>query len=586
MVDLTLRLVSSFRSAHASALLGAFLLLQVTAHAQIEFSEVGKSAGIANKGKNWGISSIDYDGDGLDDIYVCRRDDTNLLYRNLGNGVFQDVAAQVGLAYIGTSTMAAWADYDNDGDLDLYLGNRDESNRLFRNNGSAGFQDVTAQAGVGDPHTASAVLWADVDNDGFVDLYVANMSKQNALFMNNGDGTFSNNILASGAVDTKIAMGAIFFDYDNDGDQDLYLIHDAYQDYILYRNDGKGVFTDVSVVSGANYKGQGMGVDVADLDNDGDLDIHITNLLDNALLRNNGDGTFTEIGKVAGINDKGMGWGTVCFDADNDGLKDIYTVNDSYFSPFPNVLYRNQGGMVFQNISSGTSLASMYGGYGGASADFNLDGKLDLVLANYGADGNQLFLNAGTAMGNWIAFDLEGIVSNRSAIGARIEVYNGGIRQIEEISAGSGYASQNALVQHFGLGQASTVDSVVIRWPSGLRENLGSLSASQRYNVLEGQGVLSSAGELPDGSSGKMDVTPNPSAGPVSFLVTPPSAGNYRIALVDLSGRETILLHDGWLESAEHRLGADTSHLPPGMYYLVLQGLSTHVASAVLITPH
>lgn len=558
------------------------LLWQVPAFSQIAFSEVGKAAGIANKGKNWGISCIDYDGDGLDDIYVCRRDDTNLLYRNLGNGVFQDVAAQVGLAYIGTSTMAAWADYDNDGDPDLYLGNRDEANRLFRNNGAAGFEDVTATAGVGDPHTASAVLWADVDSDGWVDIYVANMSKQNALFMNNGDGTFTNKILQSGALDTKIAMGSIFFDYDNDGDQDLYLIHDAYQDYILYRNDGSGVFTDVSVPSGANYKGQGMGVDAADLDNDGDLDIHITNLLDNAMLRNNGDGTFTEIGKQAGINDKGMGWGTVCFDADNDGLRDIYTVNDSYFSPYPNVMYRNMGGLSFQNVSAGTSLASMYGGYGVASGDLNGDGKPDLALANYGNDGNQLFLNTGTGNGNWIAFQLEGTVSNRSAIGARIEVHAAGVRQIDEVTAGSGYASQNSLTQHFGLGPSATVDSVVVRWPNGTRENLGSMTANKRYRVLEGQGVLSSVGVV--GNQAKRpEVFPNPSDGSVFLCVSPSMAGHYRLVLTDLSGREVEVIHEGWLEPGERRFEADTAGMPAGIYYLAFQGQGKAEVSTLLI---
>lgn len=582
MVDLTLRMLGSPFCGKLVPVWAALLVIQLPAMAQISFSETGKAAGIANKGKNWGISCVDYDGDGLDDIYVCRRDDANLLYRNLGNGVFQDMAAQVGLAYIGTSTMAAWADYDNDGDPDLYLGNRDESNRLFRNNGSAGFDDVTAKAGVGDPNTASAVLWADVDNDGLVDIYVANMSKQNSLFMNNGDGTFSNKILQSGAVDTKIAMGSLFFDYDNDGDQDLYLIHDAYQDYILYRNDGKGVFTDVSVPSGTNYKGQGMGVDVADLDNDGDLDIHITNLLDNALLRNNGDGTFTEIGKQAGINDKGMGWGTVCFDADNDGLRDIYTVNDSYFSPYPNVMYRNKGGLSFQNVSAGTSLASMYGGYGVASADLNLDGRIDLALANYGNDGNQLFLNSGNAMGNWLALHLEGTVSNRSAIGARIEVYVDGVRQIDEVTAGSGYASQNSMTQHFGLGSSAAVDSVVVRWPNGNRENLGAMGANQRYHILEGQGVAAST-EFAGVSAVRLEVFPNPSMESVFFRVSPPAAGHCRLVLTDLSGTEVKVIHDGWMGTGEQRFECNTGGMAAGTYYLVMQGQGKSEVSTVLI---
>ncbi|RMD73627.1 MAG: VCBS repeat-containing protein, partial [Bacteroidetes bacterium] len=356
------------------ALLLPFALGWSLACAQPAFVDLATQAGIAATGQNYGIAIADYDGDGYDDLYVTRRDGPNLLYHNLGNLQFEEVAGVAGVANAGVSSCAVWGDFDNDGWPDLLVTDRDADNVLYHNNGDGTFTDITAQAGVAEGSKVRAALTADVNGDGWLDIYLARLGLENKLYLNNGDGTFTDYTAASGALDDQISMGAVFFDYDNDGDPDLYLTHDAHQPYILYQNDGTGHFTDVSAAAGVNYAGQGMGVCTGDINHDGWLDIYITNLSFNTLYLNNGDGTFTDISDAAGVTDPGMGWGCTFLDCDNDTWPDIYMANDSYFSPLPNVLYRNRGDLTFENISEGTPLASMFAGYAVAVADFDHNG--------------------------------------------------------------------------------------------------------------------------------------------------------------------------------------------------------------------
>lgn len=478
--------------------------------AQPLFFDGSAGAGIGHPGRNFGVAFGDYDGDGADDIYISRHNAPNLLYRAIGNGQFAEVAAQAGIAHAGTTNVSAWGDFDNDGHLDLYLGNRDEPNILYHNNGDGTFTNISASAGVNSGHRTRAVLWGDVDRDGYVDLYVANIAAPNYLYHNNGDGTFTDITAAANAQDFGIAMGSLFFDYDNDGDLDLYLTHDANQPNILYRNNGAGHFEDVSVASGANIAAQGMGVDFADINNDGFFDLYITNLYENVLLLNAGDGTFTEIGAPAGVDDLGMGWGTVFLDYDNDGNSDIYVANDTYFAPFNNLLYRNLGNETFEVVSEDTPLSSPLAGYGVATGDVNSDGRPDLLLVNAGTnDGNQLFVN-GTVNGNhFVKVRLRGTVSNSAAIGARVSVEAGGRVFMDEVCAGMGYASQNSFNLHFGLGGAQQIDRLEIRWPNGQTEVYEDLAVDVHYYFREGEGISTSA-EAPERDLLNLLVWPNP----------------------------------------------------------------------------
>ncbi len=455
--------------------------------AQVGFAESAAAAGLDQVGFNYGAAVADYDGDGWEDLFATRLNTGGELYRNLGAHQFEAVTAEAGLVISPTVQFAAWGDFNNDGWPDLFLGARDEGNTLYLNNQDGSFQDVTLAAGVTVGSKVKALLLSDVNRDGWLDIYIARLGLENILYRNNGDGTFTNVVFQSGATDALISMGAIFFDFDNDGDDDLYLTHDANIPNILYRNNGNGQFTNVSSGSGANIAAMGMGVDAGDINNDGFLDLYVTNLGYNNLLLNNGNGTFTDITASAGVGDPGMGWGCVFLDADNDGWQDIYLVNDSKFSPFPNLLYRNNGDLTFSVVSGGTPLHSMEAGYGVVAFDADQDGREDLYLANYGAQtANQYFINETQGENRWLQLALTGEASNRTAVGARAYVHAGGSVRTDAVVAGFGWASQSSPVLHFGLGQSDTVELLTIHWPSGWVDSFPQVPANQRLFVTEG----------------------------------------------------------------------------------------------------
>ena len=557
----------------------AFTMLCMSLHSfgQAFFSETAQEAGLTGSGRSYGVAFGDYDNDGLDDIYVSRHSGPNNLYRNMGDGTFQDRAASAGVDHQGTTTTSIWGDIDNDGDLDLYLGNRTETNVLYRNNGDGTFTDISEQAGVNSAYRTRSAMFSDVDMDGYIDLYVANLLAPNYLYHNNGDGTFTDITEASGATDTQISMGAMFLDYDNDGDPDLYLTHDANQPYIMYQNNGDGTFTDVSEASNTNYAGQGMGTDFGDINNDGFLDIYITNLSYNTLLLNNGDGTFSDISFDCGAIDPGMGWGTTWLDYDNDGFQDIYMVNDSYFSPLPNILYKNMGDNTFTDVSENTNLMGMYGSYGTATADVNGDGWIDIFVANAGIDDNNLlFINNNQNDNSWLKVKLKGVSSNSAGIGARVEVEAAGKIHVDEVASGSGYASQNSLTMHFGLADAEVVDRLTIKWPSGLVEVFEDISPNQYYLVTEGQSIVNSTPEISAPTATITQLAPNPFSDQINFNLTLQESTTIQLSVFNTIGQKVAVLHNGQISTGTQSFSwdgrADTGQqVNSGIYFLQLQ---------------
>ncbi|MEZ4983701.1 MAG: VCBS repeat-containing protein [Saprospiraceae bacterium] len=325
----------------------AILLLVASAVVYIapaqQFIDKTAAAGLDGlQDANISLAVADYDNDGWDDIYVGRIGSANALLRNNGDGTFTNRAAIAGVAGNALTYTAVWGDLDNDGDQDLYVGNRDMPKTYYRNNGDGTFTDATLVSGLGNAGRARSLLLADVDSDGWLDVYVANLGQENSLYRNNGDGTFTDVTAEVGLSDPLLSMGAVFFDYDNDGDQDLYLTHDNNQPNILYENDGTGHFTDVSLASGAQIAAFGMGVDIGDVNNDGWLDLYITNLYENNLLLNQANGQFVDIAATAGVDDYGMGWGTaILTQITTDGR--IFMLSMIAISPLTNVLYRNLG---------------------------------------------------------------------------------------------------------------------------------------------------------------------------------------------------------------------------------------------------
>lgn len=454
------------------------------------FEDVSQVAGVQGILTNYALSVVDVDQDGLEDLYVGIKNQANRLYRNNGDGTFTNVAAAYGLADAGNTYTAIWADFDNDGDKDLYVGNYNQPNSYYINMGNGSFVEAAAQFGINNSGRCRCVITADVNRDGWLDIYVVNINEHNAFYLSDGSGGFIDWYYDSFAVDNLVGMGAVFFDSDNDGDVDLYLTHDAYQPNRLYINDGTGVFSNESFPLGAAHSGEGMGVDVTDYDHDGWLDIYITNNSDgNALLKNDGDGSFTNLEDSLDVADQGMGWGVAWFDYDLDGHKDLYMANNYAFSTFPNVLYRNLNGSAFEQVGLGSVLDSPYNGAAITVFDYDNDGDEDIAVANslsVSYPGVQLFKN-NTESGNHITFDLEGTVSNRDAIGTRLILYTDTLMQVDEHTGPSGYSQQNSERMKFGLGSREIIDSLYVRWPNGLEEVYYELEVNTTHYLVEGE---------------------------------------------------------------------------------------------------
>ncbi len=415
-------------------------------------------------GSGYGVAWGDYDNDGDQDLYVSNYNFGSFLYRNDGGGVFASPFTSTTPPndnFDGTGV--AWGDYDNDGDLDLYLAQgNSQANRLFQNNGDGTFADVTSGP-LGDAGTTYGIAWADYDKDGDIDLYIANFGSANKLFRNDGSGVFSDATGGTPLGDAGDGCGVAWGDYDNDGDLDLYLVNGSYQANKLFRNNGGGSFTDVTSPP-LNDALFGIGAAWGDYDNDGDLDLYLVNGNQgaNKLFRNNGGGSFTDV-TSGPLGDPSSGYDCAWGDYDNDGDLDLYLTNGG--SPSNNKLFRNDGGGVFVDATS-PILGVTSTGVGVAFGDYDSDGDIDLYVAHNYPGQNRLFRNEIGTANHWLHVNLVGTTCNVSAIGARVRVVAGGVSQIREVSGGSGLCSQNSLTVEFGLGLNLLVDTLQIQWPS------------------------------------------------------------------------------------------------------------------------
>lgn len=529
------------------SLLWFFFLSHMGITQGLQLSDITVASGIPLFGNSHGVAVGDYNNDGFEDLYISVNRGENRLYRNNGNGTFQEVETPPEKDINARTKAAVWGDINNDHYLDLYLANLRANDQLFLNNGDGSFTEITVEAGIWNLANPSAVNMADVNNDGYLDIYISNLASENVLYLNNKDLSFRDYTFISGAVDAGSSMGTIFFDYDKDGDQDLYLVHDHAEPNFLYQNDGEGQFIEVGAMTGANVQGLGMGVDVGDVNNDGFSDIYITNLFKNILLLNKGDGTFLNISKQAGIEDYGMGWGTTFWDYNKDGQVDIFVANDSDFSPFPNVLYQNQGDATFIPIEL-DSTVNWGQSYAIACLDYNLDGNMDFALANKGdTDPFQLFKNT-TPSGNWIGIKLFGVQSNSHGVGAKVQLFDHlGRTHFKELTCGHGWASQNSGILYFGLGEAEALDSFKLYWPSGLIQDFDALTLNRYYTITEGslpiegivfETLVSSSKELQSVPSDfDFQIFPNPNHGSMMLNVNARTQEVILVEVFDMLGK-------------------------------------------------
>ncbi|MDD9972801.1 MAG: CRTAC1 family protein [Candidatus Poribacteria bacterium] len=505
--------------------------VDVTEQAGIHFKHAGGIdlrvlPALVGSGAAW----CDYNNDGRLDLYIVNGSlvrpaadavlPKNTLYRNNGDGTFTDVTDVAGVGDTGWGMGCAFADYDNDGDADLYVTNY-KANLFYRNNGDGTFKRFSSGAGgVGHNGFGAGIAWGDYDSDGYLDLYIGNyieytkvpqgdevffpydfFGQANVLYVNKGDGGFidiTNAAKVNGGF--HLTLGVAAADYDTDGDLDLYLANDTDQN-ILYRNDGELTFTNTNRPDARSHTGDirsGMGVAWGDYDIDGDLDLFVTNWLDenNVLYRNNGDGTFADVSAQSGIFESGLGktcWGTAMFDADNDGDLDIFFAA-GHIDPAsweahgqPDVFLENSGDGTFVDISETVGLRNFgsYGvGRGVAIGDYDADGDLDIFIVNSGAK-PMLLRNDGGNRQQWLQIRTVGTVSNRDGIGALVKVSAGDLHQVQQVTAGDSYLSQNSLEVEFGLAHHKVVDKIVIQWPSGIVQTLTDVKANQRLVVAE-----------------------------------------------------------------------------------------------------
>jgi enediyne biosynthesis protein E4 len=508
-----------------------------------------------------GACFIDYDNDGYQDLYLVNGSSRKMqatgrlphdyLLRNMGDGRFKDVTEMARLGDTAWSSGCAVGDYNNDGYLDLYITNYGP-NKLYRNDGNGTFTEVGESAGVAGPRWdppkwSMGAAFADYDNDGYVDLYVTNFVKfdlknpppppteaspcklkgvpiacppdifeaqQDLLYRNNGDGTFSDVSNSAGIVGKDAGKGfaVLFSDFDNDGDQDIYVANDAGPNF-YYVNEGSGKFKDASWISGTAVDEQGnpqgsMGLTGGDYNNDGLMDIFVTNFIEqtNTLYHNRGSNSFMDRTTATGLGLVGFhysGWGTKFFDFDNDSWLDLFITNghtndqleQSYPTDSlhayaePNYLMRNVDGRQYVEISEAVGIRKLPNrvGRGTTFGDFDNDGDIDLLIVNKN-DIPLLLRNDGGNAKNWIVLRTEGTKSNRSGIGARVSVNTGSLRRIFEVRGSDSYLSSNDLRVHVGLGSENWAD-VEIRWPSGHIDRGSRVSANKFYLAREGSAL-------------------------------------------------------------------------------------------------
>jgi hypothetical protein len=465
-----------------------FLLLSsFSLFAQVTFTDVAPSMGIDDAGNGQGVSSIDFNNDGYLDIYLVNNSSSNYLWMNNGGTGFTDVSSVFGVNNNGSGRGCAIGDFNNDGWVDIVVANFTQSAILYRND-SVTFTNVAAGAGMGLTTWGGSINWFDYNNDSYLDCFIGNdgiPSHTNYLFRNDDLVTFTEVAAGAGLTDNLSTLCAATADYDNDGDLDLFCGNQTGSPTnVLYRNDG-GSFTDVTISSGLLTYSYTWGADWGDYDNDGNLDLYIANSnAANQFFRNNGDGTFTEMAASLGIDDASQSFSTGWADYDNDGDLDLYVANGTGTDK----LYQNNGSS-FTDVAASAGTDDSRLSNSTTWADFNNDGFPDLYLSNNGVP-NRLYMNNAENTNHWLELKLIGTTTNRSAIGARVRIVTGGISQIREVQGGSGHNGQNSLPVEFGLGSAAMVDSIIIKWPGGTVDYNSGIVANQIISVTEGQPIV------------------------------------------------------------------------------------------------
>ena len=528
----------------------AIQFVDVTAEAGINFRHINGAEGAYHLPETLGAGGafFDADTDGDLDLYLVNsgywKDSSSAdeahstLYRNNGDGTFTDITTTAGVGNGGNYGQGvACTDYDNDGDVDLYVTNFG-GNVLYRNNGDSTFTDVTAHAGVGDPAWSSSACFLDYNRDGHIDLFVVNYlvysvdvpyrpcgedgvqtychpslfeGAPDTLYRNNGDGTFTDvsqeaGVGGIGGLFHGKGLGVVSADFNNDGTPDLYVANDDTRNDFFY-NNGDGTFSEISLLAGCAYSFNGvaqagMGVATDDYNGDGWFDIFVTNLSyeTNALYRNNGDGTFTDVIYEAHLGKESylfVGFGTGFLDADNDGWRDIFIGNGHIIDNIEDThdiltyrqrdqIFRNRGDGTFQEVSAnaGDYFQSAAVSRGALFGDYDNDGDVDMLVTQSNGPVT-LLRNETETQHNWVRIKTRGVISGRDGIGTRLILTAGGHTQTREISRAASYLSSHDGRLHFGVGTHTTVERLEVRWQRGVVQVFEDLPTNREHVISE-----------------------------------------------------------------------------------------------------
>jgi hypothetical protein len=547
------------------------------------FTKVTTGTVVTTPGDSRSVNWVDLNNDNLLDLFISNGKaggQNNMLYMNQGNGNFLAVTNDPIVLDSKPSDGATFADVDNDGDLDAFVVNWYAENNLFyTNDGNGVFTQITSVPVVTSSGYSETAAWGDYDNDGLLDLYVTRSgpsaaTKRNYLFHSDGANAFTKITIGAPVTDGFTSRSVNWTDIDTDGDLDLFVTNEGTTNTNenIYRNDSNGVFTRIIIGDLVNNGGKTMSSSWADYDNDGDLDVYLANdQSDNALFRNEGNFVFTKIISDPVSNTNSHSFSSTWSDIDNDGDLDLFVTNsyNSVAELLNNFLYINNGNGSFTKILTGSPATDLSWSYSCAFGDYDNDGFEDLAVATVafnGIDTNDLLYHNDGNDNHWITIKLNGTTTNKSAIGTKIRVkatINGNVVwQMREISAQSSYCSQNDLRAHFGFGNATIIETIIVEWLSGVQETYSNIPVDQFISITQGVGIL---GLNTQNAVNDFSIYPNP----VNDKLEISNDNEVSVASINIYNTlgQVVLI----IPNAQQTKSIDVSSLKTGNYFMKIK---------------